>query len=82
MVSTAVAYFTMAVYRHFDLKKYVRIKYRISDLVMAVLGVIGISAIYYSGNMMFYIIGAVLAVGYTVGMNWGIIKKILKRIKG
>ena len=81
MVSTAVAYFTMAVYRHFDLKKYVRIKYRISDLVMAVLGLVAVSVIYYSSNTILYIAGIVLAVVYTVGMNRDIIKKILKRIK-
>lgn len=81
MVSTAVAYFTMAVYRHFDLKKYVRIKYRVSDLVMVVLGLVAVSVIYYSSNTILYIAGMVLAVVYTVGMNRGIIKKILKRIK-
>lgn len=81
VISTAVAFFAMAVYRHFDLKKYVKIKYRLSDLVMATLGIIGISAIYYSGNMMFYIIGAVLAVGYTVGMNWRMISKVGNKVK-
>lgn len=47
---------------------------------MAVLGLIGISVVYYSENIVFYIIGAVLAVGYTVGMNWGIIKRLPKSL--
>lgn len=81
VISTAVAFFVMAVYRHFDLKKYVRIKYRVSDLVMAVLGLAAVSVIYYSSNTMLYTAGIVLAIAYTVGMNMGIIKKILKRIK-
>lgn len=76
VISTAVAFFVMAVYRHFDLKKYVKIKYRLPDLVMAVLGLIGISAIYYSGNIILYVIGAMLAAGYAIVMNLGIIKKI------
>ena len=80
MVSTAVAYLTMTIYRHFDLKKYVKIKYRISDLVMAVLGLIVISAIYYSGNTILYFVGAVLAVAYAAMMNWNIIKKVLGKI--
>lgn len=74
-ISTAVAFFVMAVYRHFDLKKYVKIKYRLPDLVMAVLGLIGISAIYYSGNIILYVIGAMLAAGYAIVINLGIIKK-------
>ena len=81
MVSTAVAYFTMTVYRHFDLKKYVRIKYRIADLIMAALGLVIISTIYYSGNTALYIIGAVLAIVFAVGMNWGIIRKVLRKAK-
>lgn len=80
MVSTAVAYLTMTIYRHFDLKKYVKIKYRISDLVMAVLGLIAISAIYYSGNTILYFVGATLAVVYAAMMNWNIIKKVLGKI--
>lgn len=76
VISTAVAFFVMAVYRHFDLKKYVKIKYRLLDLVMAVLGLIGISAIYYSSNIILYVIGAMLAAGYAIVMNLGIIKKI------
>ena len=81
MISTAVAYFTMTVYRHFDLKKYVRIKYRISDLVMAVLGLVGVSAVYYSDNTILYIAGVVLAVVYTVVMNWKMINHALKKIR-
>lgn len=81
MVSTAVAYLTMTIYRHFDLKKYVRIKYRILDLVMAVMGLVVISAIYYSGNALLYFIGAALAIVYAVMMNWNIIKKVLRKIR-
>lgn len=81
MISTAVAYFTMTVYRHFDLKKYVKIKYRTFDLVMAVLGLVGVSAVYYSDNTILYIVGVVLAVVYTVVMNWKMINRALKKIR-
>lgn len=81
VISTAVAFFAMAVYRHFDLKKYVKIKYNIWNIVLAVVGMVVISAIYYFGNMVLFVIGAVLAVIYAVVQNRGIIKKIMGKIK-
>ena len=37
----------MAVYRHFDLKKYVKIKNRASDIILATLGFVIVSVPYY-----------------------------------
>ena len=82
VISTAVAYFVMVVYRHFDVKKYVCVKYRFSDLVVAVLGIVGVSLIYYCGNFNWYIIGIAFALIYTLIQNrlfiWKIVAKITK----
>ena len=80
VISTAVAFFIMAVYRHFDLKKYVAIKYNIWDIVSALIGIIVISIIYYSGNMIWFIIGVVFAVIYSMVLNRKIIAKLWKKV--
>lgn len=80
VISTAVAYFAMMIYRHFDIKKYVCIKYRVSDIVMTVLGLTAILPVYYSNNYILYIVGVVLAILYAVTRNWALIRQLAKRI--
>lgn len=57
VISTAVAYLSMAIYRHYDLKKYVKIQYRAGDLILAVSALAAVSAIYYLGNFWLYVVG-------------------------
>lgn len=80
VISTAVAYLSMAIYRHFDLKKYVKIQYRAGDLILAVSVLAAVSAIYYLGNFWLYVVGVVLAGMYAVFQNRMLIGKILGRI--
>ncbi len=80
VISTAVAFFSMAVYRHFDLKKYVKIKYNVWELLLAALGIIGISVIYYMNNTAWFVAGAVAAVIYTLIMNRKLIMKIISKV--
>ena len=77
VISTAVAYFVMMVYRHYDIKKYVHIKYKMSDVLIAMLGLAVILPIYYSGNFVLYIVGVVFAVSYAILRNWKLIRKII-----
>lgn len=79
VISTAVAFTAMTIYRHIDLKKYVKIKYRISDIVLAVFGFVVVSVLYYSGNIAGFVIGMVIAVVYSIFANKNIIKKAAKR---
>lgn len=79
VVSTAVAYLIMAVYRHHDLKKYVKITYRKRDLVLAIVGLGVVSATYYSGNLVLYTVGLWLAIVYSIMQNWKIIRKIFSK---
>lgn len=80
VISTAVAFFSMAVYRHFDLKKYVKIKYNVWELLLAALGIIGVSVIYYMNNVAWFVVGAVTAAIYTLIMNRKLIVKIISKI--
>lgn len=79
VLSTAVAFFAMAVYRHFDLKKYVRIKYRVRDVLLAILGLVGVSVIYYVGDMVWYVVGVGLACVYAVVQSWGLIRRLAEK---
>ena len=79
VISTAVAYLSMAIYRHYDLKKYVKIRYRGLDLLLAVIALVVVSAIYYSNNYILFVIGLVLAIVYSAVQNRNLVGKILKR---
>lgn len=80
VISTAVAFTAMTIYRHIDLKKYVKIKYRVSDIVLAVFGFVIVSVMYYSGNVIGFIIGVIIAVLYTLIVNKGIICRIIRQL--
>ena len=70
----------MAVYRHFDLKKYVKIKYCASDIILAILGFVIVSVLYCLGNFFRLVAGAVFAMLYAIIMNRRIIGKIAGKI--
>lgn len=80
VISTAVAFAAMAIYRHYDLKKYVKIKYRASDIILAAAGFVIVSTLYYLGNFYGFVMGAIFAILYTVVINRRIIRKTTKRI--
>ena len=70
----------MATYRHFDLKKYVMIKYRASDIILAILGFVTVSVLYYLGNFYGFVVGAVFVMLYAIIMNRRIVGKVTKKI--
>lgn len=70
----------MAVYRHFNLKKYVKIKCRASDIILAILGFVIVSVLYYLGNFFRLVAGAVFAMLYAIIMNRRIVGKVTKKI--
>lgn len=80
VISTAVAYLSMAIYRHYDLKKYVKIRYRAGDLMLAVSVLAVVSAIYYLGNFWLYVVGVVLAGVYAVGVNSRLVGRVVSKV--
>lgn len=61
-ISTVVAYGTMAVYRHHDMKKYVTITYRKSTFMVLTLLYLVVAALYYMDTLWASITGFVIAV--------------------
>ena len=68
-LSTAISYFTMMVYRHFDLKKHLTITYErglfIKTLLMFALTII----LYYQRNMILNVVNLVVVCIYAFVMN-------------
>ena len=70
-LSTAVAYFVMMVYRHFDLKKYMRIQYEKGLLWKTVLIFTFSILLYYQHNLYLDILNLGVVVIYAIWMNKG-----------
>lgn len=68
-ISTAVAYFVMMVYRHFDLKKYMNITYEKGLFIKTILIFIFAIVIYYQRNLYLDILSLVVVVIYSFLMN-------------
>ncbi len=80
VVSTAVAFLVMVIYRHFDVKKYVKIKYNPKDIILAVIAFVLVTICYYANSLLYICSGAALAVLYATWQNRGLIEKVLKGV--
>ena len=79
-ISSAVAYIIMVIYRSIDLKKYVKIKYNLKNIIIIIVGFFITITLYYNNNLYFQIFNYVFAIMYTLLFNIYIIKSILKKI--
>lgn len=68
-LSTAISYFIMMVYRHFDLKKYMRITYEKGLLMKTILIFTFAIILYYQHNIYLDILNLVVVVIYSILMN-------------
>lgn len=68
-ISTAVSYFVMMVYRHFDLKKYMNITYEKGLLIKTICIFTFAIIIYYQRNFYLDILSLVVVIIYSVWMN-------------
>ncbi len=84
-VSTMVSYFAMMVYRHFDLKKYINIKYEKGIFIKTILIFAFAIILYYQKNMILNIINLVVVSLYAFFINkeflLGTFKTIFKKLK-
>ena len=81
-VSTLVAYLAMALYRYFDVKRYVSVCLRKKYIVLTIIvGMITIMA-YYSRNIFFCAGALFIAVAYAILINWHFLMSILRQIIG
>ena len=88
-LSTAISYFVMMVYRHFDLKKYINITYEKGLVIKTVLIFTFAIIIYYQRNLYLDILSFVVVVIYSILMNkdfllasWNtVVNKLFKKKK-
>ena len=81
-ISSAVAYGAMAVYRCFDIKKYLKPKINKPILLSSIVVFTVITSIYYSQNLYLEVIGLIVTVLYALVINFRFIISILRTIKG
>lgn len=77
-VSSLLGYGAMAVYRYFHSRKYLTVKISPKVLLSVLVMFLIVFFSYYSQKMLFHIIGLVLVIIYSVYLNIGIIKTVLK----
>lgn len=84
-ISTAVSYFIMMMYRYFDLKKYMMIKYEKGLIIKTILIFSFAIAIYYQKNIILDVISLIVVVIYAYLLNRPFLsnsfKTILKKLK-
>lgn len=68
-ISTAIAYLSMAIYRHFDIRKYVKIKYQKNNLIGIISMFIISMILYYQNNFYLNIINLILVIIYVLIVN-------------
>lgn len=80
-ISTVVAYLSMAIYRHFDLRNYVKLKYKPSTITITMCAFILVFVFYYIDNKYLNIVSTLLVLIYSLSMNKKIAVSVLKKIK-
>ena len=80
-ISTVAAYLAMAIYRHFDLKKYVKLKYRPLTIIVTAIAFAVIYTSYYINNKYLNIISLLFAIVYSIIMNRNIIITTFIKLK-
>lgn len=80
-ISTLAAYLIMAVYRMYDVKKYVKIKLDIKFILISLLMMILIMALYYINNIYLNIISILCVLIYTFIFNRNSALQIVNMIK-
>lgn len=80
-VSTMLSYMIMAIYRHYDLKKYVNIKYEKGLIIRSIIVFTILISIYYINNKHINIIGILITIVYVFLFNKDVIKYLLNFIQ-
>lgn len=80
-ISTAVAYGIMAIYRHYDMKKYVKITYEKGIFVKVIGLFVAVSALYYLNTIWANIAALIIAIISSIILNRNLLKSSLKFTK-
>ncbi len=75
-ISTFIAYFVMLIYRHFDVLKYVKIKYDFSLILKISIMFIFVSILYYINNFYLNILALLIGCIFTFVLNGSLINEV------
>lgn len=80
-LAMAIAYLVMAVYRHYDVKKYVTISYE-KSVFLTLLGLyILVIGLYYIHNPVVNVVNAVITIGLVVLFNRSIVALLVQKLR-
>ena len=79
-ISTAAAYGAMAIYRHYDVKKYVNISYNYKTITALSFAYIFTAFLYYVNNPLFNVLNALVALAISISLNRSIISTIKTKL--
>jgi len=79
-LAMVAAYGAMSIYRHFDVKKYVDIKYDYKAFSILALAFVVVLTFYYLNNPLFNALNVLIALGFSVALNRTIISIIKTKL--
>lgn len=79
-VSTVVAYLTMSIFRGYDIKKYVNIKYNKKIIIIIALMYVSSIYLYYINNEILNIVNISFVVMVFMFMNWRLMVSLVSRV--
>lgn len=80
VISTAIAFLIMTIYRHFDIKKYVHIKYKPLDLISAILAFTLVAFAYHAGGSTTHLVALAFAIIFSLLQNRPLLAKFIKKL--
>lgn len=79
-LSTAIAYLAMAIFRHFDIKKFLTITYEKGIFLTLAAAYALVISLYYFNNPIGNIVNILVTIGIVIVLNKSIISKVLNRL--
>ena len=79
-ISTVVAYGVVAIYRHYDMRKYVNITYDYKTFAILTLVFIVVSSLYYINNLVLNVLNVIIAIAFSFFLNRSVINTIRTKL--
>lgn len=80
-ISTLVSYASTALYRRIDIRKYIKIKVNVKNILLNSVAVVFVTLSYYFNITILNVAALVIACIYAVGINWKLIKMFFAEIR-
>lgn len=78
---TLVSYASTALYRRIDIRKYIKIKVNVKNILLNSVAVVFVTLSYYFNITILNVAALVIACIYAVGINWKLIKMFFAEIR-